>query len=738
MAENKVSYKIPTGKGTYVLSFRHPVVKDANGYGKKIQRGMGTSEEEVAKNLAGQLQELLNDEKWHVKGLKDEALKKYERIVVDAFYDCMSDPVETNNALDSIPMRTLDDGYFNTALVGMSGAGKTTFLRKLIGTTEEVFPTTSNNRTTTCDMEIIRSDVSRFKLAVQFISRNELEADLLDNMYAAIEYVLIHQKEDEIIDDMELLTTILNHREMSTRLSYTLGLYEIKSDDDDEDDMISDQDLKDDFSLPEYKIDTAERDAWLSDIENRVKSIANRYKKAGISIADIESEIQNDDEVLGIIDDIITAVIKKFSILQGGKKIPAKAIWPDGWYFETEDRKNLIKIAKIFVSDNYKAWGKLLTPIVRAMRIEGPFIEDGKKCVEPMVITDGIGLGHSTNSTSMPTSVLKRCASADVIVFVDSASNPMMANAKEALKSLIEFGYADRLIFAFSKMDLVDGNNYRNMSDKKRHIILTLQNYLMFLRKQSDTVLSETEVRSILTNCIYFSFLNRKETSKMTHKGLQELSDATTRVMKKHISTEDVHFEYEALKLYYYIKEATQEFRVIWAEKTGYSSITNRTEHWSRVRALARRLGVLGQENYCELQPLSDFVSIVQEKINLFINQPDNIKPIMAGEEVTDELKRNIKRTIGHEFREINQRRMWTENRPLDGWRSAYNEMGTGSRKRRARIIENIFDEAAPYLSDIPNLTEEQSEYLSEIIQLVERVLDENGCKLLKFNERVR
>ena len=34
----KVFYKISTGKGTYVLSFRHSVVKDANGYGKNIRR----------------------------------------------------------------------------------------------------------------------------------------------------------------------------------------------------------------------------------------------------------------------------------------------------------------------------------------------------------------------------------------------------------------------------------------------------------------------------------------------------------------------------------------------------------------------------------------------------------------------------------------------------------------------------------------------------------------------------
>lgn len=62
--------------------------------------------------------------------------------------------------------------------------------------------------------------------------------------------------------------------------------------------------------------------------------------------------------------------------------------------------------------------------------------------------------------------MLSRCAKADVIIFVDSAANPMMANAKEALKSLIEYGYADKIVFAFTKMDLVSGNNYRNLGDK--------------------------------------------------------------------------------------------------------------------------------------------------------------------------------------------------------------------------------------------------------------------------------
>lgn len=738
MADNKVTFRIPNGKNSYVFSFRHPVIKDTNGNGKKIQRGAGTSDEMVVLKLVEQLQELISNEKWHNAFKRFEATEQYDRIVVEAFYDCMPNIVEVNTALDVIPMKSLEEGFPIKTFVGMSGGGKTSLLRKLMGTTKDVFPTTSTNRTTTCDMEVIKVKSKIYEMAVQFISRNELEADLLDNMVDAIEYVMGQMQEDGIIDDIELITKILNHREMATRLSYLLGMPKISVSDEEEDDLEDDysmvQDsLIDTFTFPEYVIDQEKQDKFLWELEERIKLIAEKYRSTGKSFAEIETDISSDDDVLTLIDDIVSATIEKFDLLKDGRRTNPKAIWPDGWYYFTENYDNFIKKAKIFVSDNYKAWGKLLTPLVKAIRMSGPFIADGETEVVQEVLTDGIGLGHNTNASSLPASVLAKCEKADVIVFVDSAANPMMKNAKDALKSLIEYGYADKLVFAFTKMDLVEGNNYRGLSDKKAHVSTTLSTYLQFLRKQENTVLSETEVQSILANCIYFSYLQKNDISKLTAKALKELQDKTNAIISKNISTEEVTFDYEALKLYYYIKEATFCFRKVWAEKTGYSAITSKTEHWSRIRALARRLGLLGRENYCELQPLADFTTIVQENINIFINQPEKVIPLQTSEEVADELKRIIKREIGIGFRELNKKRMWTDKQPHDRWQKAYYEKGTGSTNRRARIIENIFDEAAPNLADIPNLTEEQEEYLREVIQLVEAVLQEHGCKLRKF-----
>lgn len=215
----------------------------------------------------------------------------------------------------------------------------------------------------------------------------------------------------------------------------------------------------------------------------------------------------------------------------------------------------------------------------------------------------------------------------------------MMANTKEALKSLIEYGCADRLIFGFTKMDLVEGSNYRNMQDKKQHIKKTLENYLSYLRKQEHAVLSDLEVQTILDNCIFFSRLDKERISKLTANGMNEFREKVNTIVSKKISVENVHFQYEALKLYYYLKESTQIFRQLWGEKTGCTAVTGNTVHWTRIRALSRRLAVLGKESYQELQPLTDFITAVQERISLFINQPEAIIPHQADEEVLDELK---------------------------------------------------------------------------------------------------
>ena len=82
-------------------------------------------------------------------------------------------------------------------------------------------------------------------------------------------------QEDGIIDDIELITKILNHREMATRLSYLLGMPKISVSDEEEDDLEDDysmvQDsLIDTFTFPEYVIDQEKQDKFLWELEERI------------------------------------------------------------------------------------------------------------------------------------------------------------------------------------------------------------------------------------------------------------------------------------------------------------------------------------------------------------------------------------------------------------------------------------------------------------------------------------
>lgn len=127
-------------------------------------------------------------------------------------------------------------------------------------------------------MQIIRAKVSQYEMAVQFVARNEVESDLMDNLQDSIKYILTKNKEAEDIDDMELLLTILNHSEMSTRLTYTLGMPEVNDEEDEEDDdSFKDEDQDELFSLPDYEIDIEKKDKFLWELRDRVIRIAGKY-----------------------------------------------------------------------------------------------------------------------------------------------------------------------------------------------------------------------------------------------------------------------------------------------------------------------------------------------------------------------------------------------------------------------------------------------------------------------------
>src|SRR3974390_3136128 len=80
---------MPTPDGTsWVMSFRHPLRKDPRGkQGRKVRRGLGTSDEARAQQLVDDMNLLLSDTAWHSIAKRPEAERQFDDIVVRAFYD---------------------------------------------------------------------------------------------------------------------------------------------------------------------------------------------------------------------------------------------------------------------------------------------------------------------------------------------------------------------------------------------------------------------------------------------------------------------------------------------------------------------------------------------------------------------------------------------------------------------------------------------------------------------------
>src|ERR1051326_7054530 len=215
--------KIPTKDGTgWVMSFRHPLRKDPRGkQGRKGRRGLGTPNEAEAQTLVDEMNILLGDESWHSIVKRAEAERRFEPVVVRAFYDDIESSPSSSWDIrnDVLPLPSAADGYTQAMLVRTTAARKTSLLRHLIGSHPERdrFPSTSASRTTISDIEIITSEDPLYRAVVTFFS----EWSANTNIHESVPHPCAALWEDA--SDEKLAERLLTHRDLRFRLGYIIG-----------------------------------------------------------------------------------------------------------------------------------------------------------------------------------------------------------------------------------------------------------------------------------------------------------------------------------------------------------------------------------------------------------------------------------------------------------------------------------------------------------------------------------
>ena len=741
------------GRPGFNISFRHPLKLDSRGKpGLKMRRGLGTDDKVKAETLVTQMNELLKDEVWWTTAKHQEALQAFDQRIVDAFYDGIQAGVADSSELrdNVVPLPGKAEGYARALFVGTTGAGKTSLLRHLIGSDPELdrFPSTSTAKTTISDIEVIPA-AGEFRAAVTFFSEAVIQANVEDCVLNACGAVWDKLPEDKVAD------RFLHHPDQRFRLSYLLGSWRKNT---------TAQPAADewDFGEPDQaatlaassdeavsSADAEALQARLMDYVGRITGIAASKAEAirkellpdphSASAEDREvaseifqGELFADERLHEIVHDVIDEALLRFEALKSGeltyRSVSSK--WPVLWTYNTGDRTEFLKQVRWFSSNFAPSFGKLLTPLVDGIRIMGPLFPTFTDHQAKVVLIDGQGLGHTPDSsTSVTTHITQRFSEVDVILLVDNAEQPVQAAAQSVLRAVASSGNYNKLLLAFTHFDQVKGLNLPAYADKRAHVLASVHNYLSKLKEVLNAPIVAAMERTIDDQSFMLGALEGPSTKLPA--GVRAQLNKLITLVEKSIEpppVPDAKPHYDGSGLGFAVQRAADSFQKAWAARLGLSiGATLPAEHWTRIKALNRKISTETGVEYDSLRPVADLLGRIIEEVTNFLDNPIGWSRPPVDADETQQAIAPIRRVVFDRLHQLALQRLIGEH--LSDWRRGFEHKGKGSAARRAVDIRGIYELAAPIPGTVN--TAASIEFLRRIRDLVRTAVAENGGEIV-------
>lgn len=745
----KASLSRSQGKDSWCIIFRHPLVNDVTGMQKlRVRRGLGTTDKEEAQALVDQMNKILAEPAFHKISAKAEAEKLFDRQVVAAFYDRL-EPATFDSWTDreaAIPMPGPKDGHVRTLFLGATGAGKTTLVRQLIGTDphEERFPSTSAAKTTTCNIEVImRPRESEYEAVVSFLPEDRVRQYIEDCVTdAAMEHVAGG-------NGQSVARKLILHAEQRFRLNYILGTLSQPTEEDEDAEDELDETKTGDSDLLAVDHPTRERlagtlrrhlqqtvalaEATEQSLREEVGGLSDTQKDRDAFEELFEDTLRQREEFGDLVDAILDDVAVRFELVSDGLT-RGRDGWPKQWNLKTADRGLFLRAVNQFSSNYAPHFGRLLTPLVEGIRVAGPFIpkwasEEGA----PLVLIDGEGLGHTPDSAfSISTSITRRYDVADAILLVDNAAQPMQAASCAVLRSLVASGHENKLVIAFTHFDDVKGDNLPTVKARKVHVQNSVDNAVASIGAELGRAAENALKRATARSIVFLASIDEQVVSDKPNQA-QKLSQGEltklVALLREKITPAEAPIaipEYDDADLGLCIQKAMQEFREPWRARLGFPSKAPLSPvHWTRIKALTRRLGELGFDEYDTLRPVADMIARLSEHISSFLSAPSGWTPAEPADDKKHLAIDIVERGVFSRLHKYAKSRLFL-NRVKD-WGQAYSYRGTGSASKRATEVERIYESATP----IPNEDKHALDLIQDIRALVRDAIKEAGAQLM-------
>ena len=740
MSDYTASKSLPTGRTVWVMTFRHPLRKDAKGKaGLKVRRSLGTTNEAEADTILSQMTELLADQNLHSLLKRGEAERRFHPIVVSAFYDALDastlDPVQLRETKVPFP----GNGIPKVLLVGATGSGKTSLLRHIIGSDpkNDRFPSTSTSRTTTCDTEVILDPNDKlYKAVVTFRTQWEVTASVSECLSNGCLAALRKETDDKVAE------RLLHHPDQIFRLNYVLGSYSMpaSSNDEDwtyegepEDELIEHDSSESAMSAEDRKALQTVLNGWIQRIRH-VTELSREKTEAelGISFATLdkadtdfaeeyfEAVAEELPEFDDLIDDILTEVLMRFKHLPEGELSCKTGGWPECWTctIQSQNRNDFIQRVRWFSSNYADAFGTLVTPLVQGIRVRGPF--QPRFTSEPFeaVLIDGQGFGHTPESSaSVSTQITKRYQDVDTILLVDNATQSMLAASLSISRSVLAAGYQRKFAIAFTHADGVVGPNLPDFASKRSHIMRSALAAFSNLRESLGAPLVENFERGLDLRSFMLGWLDKPITikSKGPVREMERLLALCRNSAVPEIPSK-AEPEYDGAELLLAAQSADAQFQDLWKARLGFIVLSGvQRKAWQTIKAFNKRVALsMNNGEYGDLRPVAELVARLSESIGKFLDKPANWKG------PSDPAQRhaaidNIRQLVFSSLHKFVEDRLLAE--PLPDWVKAFEFSGRHSTFVRAQVIKDIIEGAAP----IPNeaMRREVATFLSDLRTLV-------------------